>query len=204
MRAFLALTVSLPLVSNVGCSSGEVAANTDAAVDAATDGPRVSEAAADTYVAPLPPSLDCRFVDNDSTCENTYFLSNEQLYVCGHLATDDVYDAGIARPFPPPLGSPWNCSNVASPNLDAGPPSGQVGALWCCGLNPNLCVRATGLDGLCSQLEAEPAAFSCPNDDAGFPAGSQDGKKCLIAEVSDAGLTPPLAVDEIMYCCPGP
>jgi hypothetical protein len=205
MRTFLLFTVVLACApAAVGCSSsGQVSSSTDAAADVlAADAPVKDVATVDTYVALPPPSLDCRFVDDGTTCVQTYSLTDRELYECGHLAVDDDYDAGIAMPFPPPLGSSWSCLNGATPLLDAGVTE-QEGALWCCGPSPNLCVRATGIDGICAG-SPKPAAFSCPQMDAGFPSGSNDGKSCVVANVADAGLTPPLGPDEAIYCCPAP
>lgn len=197
------LPLALSLTLTLGCNGGGAAQGptdaSDAPSDSVGDAPDAADAAEEAP-APLPPSADCRFIDDRSTCVAEYVLNDFTLYECGDLLAGDPYDAGLERPFNPPLPvPPYDCRNVDTPVTDAGA-SKQHGALWCCGPHVEACVRAVSLDGRCAG--GARVAYSCPNDGGAYPASSADGGACAPIDAADAGLTPPLAPFEALLCCP--
>ena len=200
LRPRLALAILLAALTSTGCggsASSAPGASADAAapVDGAADSPAPDQASPS-----LPPSPDCRYIDDSTTCVGTFVLPGTYLYVCGELTATDGFDGGAERPFPPPLPPSFDCRNVAPPvPPDAGP--SELGALWCCNAPP-ACVRALALDVTCAQ---GLAAFSCPTGGV-FPAGTGDGGRCGPAALPDGGLalTPSLGGQEALVCCEAP
>lgn len=199
--ARLSLLAALALLAGCGSSSpGSSAA--DASTDVRGDGATSGDSGGEELPPLPPPSNDCRYIDDGTTCADTYVLNSAELYECGHLTATDTNDAGAMAPYAPPLPYTYDCRNVASPMPDPAAPSLTMGASWCCLSDPQKCVRAIALDPTCPSSAGTGKAWSCPSMGLDYPPGSNDGGACVMVNEADAGLTPPQNTNEAIFCCP--